>query len=129
MAPKPEAPKTTAPNNAANVVAPPPDNELQKRMLAATRDPAPVPKVDNFTGKLICYHAITCAPVGTPDAIDPNKVNISFQPGSMKCVGKHCSRWNPDELECYDNTQARAAVDTAKILNLIDGHARMSAEK
>jgi len=113
MAPKPEGPQ----------------DELQKRTLAATQDLFTIEKVDRFTGKLICYHAITCAPVGTPDAIDPNKINISFQPGSMKCVGKHCSRWNPDELECFDNTAARAAVSTVQVLEYIDGHARMSSEK
>lgn len=126
MSPKPEAPHS---NNSANVLPPVLNSELQRRAIEATQDLISIPKVDRFTGKLICYHAITCAPIGTPDAIDPNKIHITFESGSMKCVGARCSRWNPEELECFDNTHARAAVSTTKVLEYIDGHARMSAEK
>jgi hypothetical protein len=115
MAPKPEDTQDSRP--------------LHERIRAATKDPLEIVKVDRFTRKLNCHRGITLAPVGNPDALDPNKVHVTFQPGTMLCIGAACTLWNSEDLECFDTTQARATRDTAKILNLIDGHARMSAEK
>lgn len=121
--------KTTETN--PNIVSPIPTKELQDRVASATRETSPSPVVDRFTGKLSCYRSITLAPIGreVSDALTGKRLKVDFQPGTIKCIGIECSRWNDEQKECFDNTQAKAASRTADILDLIDGHARMSAGK
>ena len=105
-------------------VAPSADTHVARRMAEFNVKPAAV--VDHFTGKKICHRMYTPVQFMSPNKLDPKAADLNTQISNIACLGKACALFNDEAKECHDVSNARGTAKLAAVLEMIDGHNRLS---
>lgn len=97
--------------------------------VAAFSRPTAAPPVDVFTAKKECHRIYVPVTFGQESKVQPGRMDVQASVVPKLCSGAKCALWNPERLECYDVSERRAGVETAVILDRMDGFFRLhSAE-
>ena len=122
---KAQAPKEAEGNGASS---PGGDPELHRRIRLVT-DKHRAAVVDVFTGNKVCHRFMIPfhLEIPKPNTLNPKVMDVEVRPnmGHVSCIGVKCALWNDEAKECFDVTEKRASHDTARILEVMDGYARL----
>ena len=111
-----------------NPEAPPFLNSGSKLVVerVAAFTPKAAVAVDHFTGKKVCHIFKIPAHFLTASKLKPNEAELQTNMGFVNCIGVKCAMFNDKSKMCHDVEARAAQVETARVLELIDGFLRIT---